>query len=82
MDTIRIEMNEGLGYYPLMTLATEDVLNEAFNRSGSSRLISLRPAIASRANGAIAATASVLPSIGRCNGRSTTQAKTASCLPK
>ena len=29
LHTLRIEMNERLGYYPIMTLATEDVLEEA-----------------------------------------------------
>jgi hypothetical protein len=65
---LRVKMNEALGYYPLMTLATEDVLQnalEAKRKPRSSSLISTPPAITSHANGTMATTPSALPSIGR-----------------
>ena len=43
MHTMRIEMNEGLGYYPLMTLATEDLQHEARSRFGDEQAGKLQP---------------------------------------
>ena len=43
MHAIRIEMNEGLGYYPLMTLAVEDVRHEADIRYGAKEALKLEP---------------------------------------
>ena len=50
---MRVELNEALGYYPLMTLGTEDALQNALTSmakgSRSSCPVSMPPAIASRA---------------------------------
>jgi hypothetical protein len=43
MHTMRVEMNERLGYYPLMTLAVEDVLEEARSQYGDEETNKLRP---------------------------------------
>ena len=40
---MRVEMNERLGYYPLMTLAVEDVLEEARSRYGDEEANRLKP---------------------------------------
>ena len=76
---LRVEMNEALGYYPLMTLATEDVLQNALDVYGEEEAaklmpISTPPAITSRANGAATAKASAWRSIGR--------SKTPSLMPR
>ena len=40
---IRVEMNEALGYYPLMTLGTEDVLQNALDVYGEKEAAKLKP---------------------------------------
>ena len=40
---LRVEMNEALGYYPLMTLATEDVLQNALDVYGEEEAQKLKP---------------------------------------
>ena len=40
---LRVEMNEALGYYPLMTLATEDVLQNALDVYGEEEAEKLKP---------------------------------------
>ena len=41
--SLRVEMNEALGYYPLMTLGAEDVLHEAEGRYGAEEASKLAP---------------------------------------
>ena len=43
MHTLRVEMNEALGYYPLMTLGTEDVLQNALDVYGEDEAEKLKP---------------------------------------
>ena len=43
MHAIRVEMNEALGYYPLMTLGTEDVLQNALDVYGEEEAEKLKP---------------------------------------
>ena len=43
--SLRVEMNQALGYYPLMTLGTEDVLHEAQDRYGAKEASKLLPYI-------------------------------------
>ncbi len=43
MHAIRVEMNEALGYYPLMTLGTEDVLQNALDVYGEEEAQKLKP---------------------------------------
>ena len=40
---LRVKMNEALGYYPLMTLATEDVLQNALDVYGEEEAAKLKP---------------------------------------
>ena len=40
---LRVEMNEALGYYPLMTLGTEDVLQNALDVYGEEDAAKLKP---------------------------------------
>lgn len=40
---LRVKMNEALGYYPLMTLATEDVLQNAMDVYGEKEAAKLKP---------------------------------------
>ncbi len=46
MHAIRIEMNEGLGYYPLVTLAIEDAFEVACSRFGEEQAGKLTPYLA------------------------------------
>ena len=41
--SLRVEMNQAAGYYPLMTLGTEDVLHEAQDRYGAEDAEKLLP---------------------------------------
>ena len=50
MQAIRIEMNESRGYYPVMTLATEDVLEAAHSRYGEEQAGKLTPYLAAACN--------------------------------
>ena len=43
LHALRVEMNERLGYYPIMTLATEDVLEEARSHYGDEEANRLKP---------------------------------------
>ena len=43
LHAMRVEMNERLGYYPLMTLATEDVLQNALDIYGEEEAEKLKP---------------------------------------
>ena len=43
VHTLRAEMNEAAGYYPLMTLGNEDVLHEAQDRYGAEEANKLLP---------------------------------------
>lgn len=43
VHAIRVEMNQQLGYYPLMTLAVEDVRYEADIRYGTGEALKLEP---------------------------------------
>ena len=43
LHALRVEMNERLGYYPIMTLATEDVLEEARSQYGDEEANKLSP---------------------------------------
>jgi hypothetical protein len=43
LHAMRVEMNERLGYYPLMTLGTEDVLQNALDVYGEEEAEKLKP---------------------------------------
>ena len=43
LHAMRVEMNERLGYYPLMTLGVEDVLEEARSHYGDEEANRLKP---------------------------------------
>jgi hypothetical protein len=43
LHAMRVEMDERLGYYPLLTLAVEDVLEEACSQYGDEEANKLRP---------------------------------------
>jgi hypothetical protein len=43
LHAMRVEMNEALGYYPLMTLGTEDVLQNAMDVYGEKEAAKLKP---------------------------------------
>ena len=43
LHALRVKMNEALGYYPLMTLATEDVLQNALDVYGEEEAAKLKP---------------------------------------
>ena len=43
LHAMRVEMNYRLGYYPLMTLAVEDVRHEADIRYGAKEALKLKP---------------------------------------
>jgi hypothetical protein len=43
LHAMRVEMNERLGYYPLMTLGTEDVLQNALDIYGEEEAEKLKP---------------------------------------
>lgn len=46
MHALRVEMNEGLGYYPLVTLALEDAFEVACSRFGEEQAGKLTPYLA------------------------------------